>query len=119
MGLFDSLKNVSQNIRSMGGNRTETFTFTALPSSVADLQSLPEANLDSPFKTAALTMLALTGFETDPENAFAMLDWLKGPVDLSVYEKQFITERLRGKYYKVFSFFAGATPENGYKPSLP
>lgn len=28
-------------------------------------------------------------------------------------------ERLSGKYYKTFSFFAGATKENGYTPTVP
>ena len=48
-----------------------------------------------------------------------MLDFLKGPVEVSTYEKDFIRERLRGKYYKTFSFFEGATPENSYKPDTP
>ena len=100
-------------------NRSETFTFAALPADLAALQALPEASLDSPFKTTALTMLALCAYESSEAAAVEMLDFLKGPDDLSTYEKQFIKERLAGKYYKVPSFFAGATPENGYKPSQP
>lgn len=48
-----------------------------------------------------------------------MLDFLNGPEDVSVYTKQFITDRLRDKYYKTFSFFAGATPDNNYKADSP
>jgi len=36
-----------------------------------------------------------------------------------MFEKQFIKERLSGKYYKTFSYFAGATPENAYVPTKP
>jgi hypothetical protein len=34
-------------------------------------------------------------------------------------EKQFLKDRLAGKAYKSFSFFAGAAPENGYTPDKP
>ncbi len=100
-------------------SRKETFSFPSLPSNVSQLQALPEASLDSPFKTAALTLVALCRYEQSPEDAIAMLNFLKGPVDLSMFEKQFIKERLDGKTYKVRSFFDGATPQNGYMPSMP
>lgn len=48
-----------------------------------------------------------------------MLDFLKGPESLSNLEKQFLRDRLRGKGYKSLSFFAGATPDNGYSPQTP
>ena len=48
-----------------------------------------------------------------------MLDWLKGPESLSNLEKQFLRDRLKGKAYKSFSFFEGASVENGYTPSRP
>ena len=72
MGLFDSLKRqaestikreVSQGINkavnnaaqsvAKGRNHSETFTFASLPTNVAELQALPESNLDSAFKTTA------------------------------------------------------------------
>ena len=97
----------------------ETFTFKSLPENVEELKALPEASLDSPFKTAALAMAALCHYEKNPEETFEMLNFLKGPEPLSTYEKQFIKERLSGKTYKVKSFFAGATPQNNYEPSTP
>jgi len=48
-----------------------------------------------------------------------MLNFLKGPAEVSTYEKDFIKERLKDKYYKTFSFFEGATPENSYQPHTP
>ena len=96
-----------------------TFTFDTIPAKLAQLQALPEASLDSAYKTAALTLLALYSFESNPDATFEMLDFLNGPDDLSGYTKQFIKDRLNGKKYKVRSFFAGATPENGYEPTMP
>lgn len=134
MSIFDSLKrqvksqlkreasklvnDAVQNI-GKGRNHSETFSFSALPMSLDDLKALPEASLDSAFKTTALTVLVLCRYETDPSAALEMLDFLKGPEQVSTYEKQFIAERLKGKGYKARSFLAGATPENGYHPTTP
>ena len=138
MSIFDSLKQaaisalkresrkavnkavntVVQNI-GRGRNYTETFTFDALPQTLEALQTLPEAKLDTAFKTTALTILALSRYESDPQTAYAMLSWLKGPEDFSTSEKSFLQDRLRGKEYKVRSFFEGATPENDYTPNKP
>lgn len=61
MGIFDKLKSTAQqavnSAAQSAGNRRETFSFSALPESLAEMQALPEAGLDSPFKTAALTLL--------------------------------------------------------------
>ena len=112
MSLLDSLKKQEEN-------RAETFTFAALPANLTALKALPEASLDSPYKTAALTVAALCRFEQDEAAVHEMLDFLKGPEDLSTFEKQFLRDRLNGKGYKSLSFFAGATPENNYTPELP
>jgi len=134
MGIFDSLKKQAQahlkkeaakivtdavQTVGKGSNHSETFTFSVLPVNVDQLKLLPEASLDSAFKTTALTLLALCRYEQDQAAAFEMLDFLKGPESVSTYEKQFIGERLKGKAYKVRSFFAGATPENDYQPAQP
>lgn len=134
MGIFDSLKKQAQahlkkeaakivtdavQTVGKGSNHSETFTFSVLPVNVNQLKLLPEASLDSAFKTTALTLLALCRYEHDQAAAFEMLDFLKGPESVSTYEKQFIGERLKGKAYKVRSFFAGATPENDYQPAQP
>lgn len=95
------------------------FSFNSLPSNLGQLQSIPESNLDTPFKTAALTMVALCQYEKNEQATIEMLNFLKGPENVSVYEQQFIKERLKNKQYKVLSFFEGATPENGYVPNVP
>lgn len=134
MGFFDSIiksaenaiknetaKAVNNAVSSVGkgSNRTESFTFSSLPNNLAELQAMPEATLDSAFKTTALTIAVLCAYEKNPDGCIEMLNFLKGPAEVSTYEKGFIKERLNGKFYKTFSFFEGATPENGYKPNVP
>lgn len=113
-----AVNNAANNI-GKSRNHSETFTFTSLPTNLSEMQALAEASLDSAFKTTALTILALCRYEDNPDEAIEMLNFLKGPAEVSTYEKQFIRERLAGKMYKVRSFFAGATPENNYTPTKP
>ena len=96
-----------------------TFTFDSVPRSLEALQALPEANLGSPYKTAALSLLVLCNYKNDVETTHAMVDYLRGPEPMSVMEKQFLRDRLRGKEYKTFSFFEGAKNTNDYTPLLP
>jgi hypothetical protein len=98
---------------------TEKFTFKDLPKNLTELKALPEAKLDTPYKTCALALAALCAYENSADSVYEMLDFLKGPESVSLMEKQFLNDRLKGKYYKAFSFFAGATPDNGYKPTAP
>lgn len=113
-----AVNNAAKNIGKRR-NHSETFKFTSLPTNLSEMQALAEASLDSAFKTTALTILALCRYEDNPDEAIEMLNFLKGPAEVSTYEKQFIRERLAGKMYKVRSFFAGATPENDYTPTKP
>ncbi len=112
MSIFDALKKQEQGT-------AETFSFAALPTSLTELRALPEAALDTPYKTAALTVAALCRFAEGESAVHEMLDFLKGPEELSGLEKQFLRDRLAGKGYKPLSFFAGATPDNGYAPAVP
>lgn len=97
----------------------KTFTFRSLPQNKDELMRLPESALTEPYQTAALVVCALCRYENSPEDTFAMLDWLKGPENVSPFEKQFLRDRLMGKTYKIRSFFCGSTPENGYQPEQP
>ena len=120
MSIFDKLKNTAQQavntaVQSAGSKR-ETFTFAALPESLAGLQSLPEA----PSKTAALTVLALCAYAVDKTIGTEMLNWLRGPRPLNGQEISFLNDRFRdGKTYLPFTYFAGSTPDNNYTPSQP
>ena len=55
----------------------------------------------------------------DRDSALRMIDSLKGPEVLSHYERFFIRDTLSDSPYLPFSFYKGATPENGYRPLLP
>ena len=104
MSIFDKLKStagqaVNAAAQSLGSKR-ETFTFAALPESLAEMQALPEASLDTPFKTAALTVLALCAYAADKSIGTEMLNWLRGPRPLNGQEISFLNDRFRdGKSY--------------------
>ena len=124
MGIFDKLKGADQqtvtaSVQSVGSKK-ETFVFPSLPESLADMQALPEAALDTPFKTAALTVLALCAYAADKNIGTEMLNWLRGPRPLNGQDISFINDRFRGgKTYLPFTYFVGATPDNNYTPTEP
>ena len=109
--------NVLGGLAKAGGNRT--YTFQSLPTSVEQLKALPGVSLTDPYAVAAMTVAALTCYESNQRACFEMLDYLKGPETMSTLAKQQLADRLRGKQYKVYSFFNGATPSNNYTPSKP
>ncbi len=100
-------------------NRSETFTFSSLPKNLAELKAFPEADLKSPFKTAALAVLVFLRYEESPDDCFEMLDFLNGPEEVTPFQKQFIRDRLVGKAYVPRSFLAGTSPSNDYTPTTP
>ena len=121
MGLFDNIMNKANNAaRSVGGsNKSVDVTFTSLPETLEGFKSLPQAALQSPFDTAAMTVLALCFYPQDKELCYQMLEFLKGPGTLSPYERQFIRDRFMDSDYVPRSYFKGATPQNDYLPSQP
>lgn len=123
MSIFDRLKSSATSAigkaASSLGNKKETFTFAALPESLAQLQALPEASLDTPYKTAALTLCALCAYAADKQIGTEMLNWLRGPRPLSNQEISFLNDRFRDGVDVPFSYFKGATPDNNYTPTQP
>lgn len=108
---YNSLNKPTEAVRS--------FTFYALPEDLTQLQALPEATLEDPFQTAALTVCALCAYAADKDIGVAMLSWLRGPRPLSAYDISFLNDRFRDGKHIPFSYFAGATPENDYTPTQP
>lgn len=100
-------------------NQSWQVTFNEPPTTLDIFRALPEASLKEPHYAAALLIPALCLWPASQRTALDMINLLKGPQGLSTYEIQFINERLRGKEYLPFSYFEGATPQNGYKPSRP
>ena len=100
-------------------SQSKTFQFSGIPTSVAEFSALPEAVLSDPFQAAALTVLALCRYCSDPQMGIDMLNAIKGPQPLSVYEQQFLRDRLSGKAYVPYSYFADTSVENNYTPTTP
>lgn len=125
MSIFDSLKNAASQADGYAAAqpmsaKSETFTFSALPESLAEMQTLPEAALETPFQTAALTVLALCAYAADKTIGTEMLNWLRGPRPLNGQEISFLNDRFRdGKTYLPFTYFVGSSPENNYTPAQP
>lgn len=97
----------------------QTFTYPSLPENLAQLRALPEAALSDPFQTAALTVLALRAYGENKEAGMEMLNWLRGPRPLSNFDVSFLNDRFRDGKHVIYSYFAGATPENNYTPAQP
>ncbi|MBR3934927.1 MAG: hypothetical protein IKJ57_00045 [Oscillospiraceae bacterium] len=138
MGLFDSLKQqainalktngnklgkeLGDNIKSAvknAANKSIDITFPAIPQSLEEFSSLPEAKMSTPFETAAMTVLALCVYPSDRTASINMLNFLKGPKPLTGIETNFIRDRFMDKDYVPRSYFEGATPENDYTPNVP
>lgn len=122
MGLFDKIKNnhapASQPVQ-MSTNKSIKIIFGSLPETYEAFTALPEAKMDNPFSTAALTVLAFCFYPENKDLSLKMLDFLRGPRPLSVMDKQFIADGFRDKDYVPRSYFDGATPNNNYLPSEP
>ncbi|MBE6936732.1 MAG: hypothetical protein E7458_09640 [Ruminococcaceae bacterium] len=99
--------------------KTQSISFQTLPETLAQMQALPEASLDTPVKTAALAVCALCAYGRNPAAGKDMLNWLRGPRPLSNYDISFLNDRFRDGKHVPFSYFAGAVPENDYTPSVP
>lgn len=96
-----------------------TITLPSLPKDLSELMALPGADLQNEYVVAALCVAALCQWETNRDAAVEMINYLRGPRPLSVFDQQFLRDRLVGKQYKTFSFFHGATVQNNYTPTSP
>ncbi len=138
MGLFDMFKkkavnevknDVKQAVKENEQNRkreqgTVRFQFSSLPNNLDELKALSEASMDTPYKTAALSILSLCIYAKNKDEGIKCLNFVRGPHQkpLLPSEIQFFDDRFRdsngGKLIPI-SYFKGATPENEYTPSKP
>ena len=114
-----NLEQAAKNAVGSAGNKSYTVTLRQIPTSLAQMQAMPEAALKQPEHTAALTIAVLCMYPIDKEAALEMLNYLQGPRGVTPYDKQFLADRFRDKDYVPRSYFAGATPQNNYEPSEP
>jgi hypothetical protein len=136
MGLFDFLKSkakseakqsIKESVRESEQNRkreegTVRFEFSSLPKNLDELKALSEASMDTPYKTAALTILALCVYADNKDEGIKCLNYLRGPAgNLNPSQIQFFDDRFKADNGKLvpYSYFKGATPENDYAPAKP
>lgn len=116
----NTLKDAAKGVVNQAITESKTFTFQALPETLDEMKALSEARLDTPFKTAALTVCALCIYADNRETGIDMLNFLKGPQPLANREIQFFDDCFReDKKYVPISYFKGAVPKNNYTPDKP
>ena len=100
-------------------NKSEKIIFPSIPNTIEEFKALPQAQMMTAFHTAAMTVLALSVYPSNKALSLEMIDFLRGPRPLSVYEKQFIADRFMDVDYVARSYFVGAIPDNYYTPDTP
>ena len=73
-------------------NKSEKIIFPSIPNTIEEFKALPQAQMMTAFDTAAMTVLALSVYPSNKALSLEMIDFLRGPRPLSVYEKQFIAD---------------------------
>jgi len=120
MGLFGNTED--QQASTIGGSTSVSTTFDSIPTTLAEFIALPQAELTTPFDTAAMTVATLCAYALNMDEAVAMLNHLKGPNPLSARDISFLAERMAQNKKAGFlgaSYLNGANPENNYTPSKP
>ena len=93
-------------------------TIQELPGSLQEFEALA-GETRAPEKICALFLCALSLFDGDKDAGTAAMNLLRGPRPMTPYDQQFLRDRLRGKSYLPLAYFEGATPQNGYQPTVP
>ena len=93
-------------------------TIQNIPQNLQEFEILAGAE-KTPEKICALFLCALSLFSKDKDAGTAAMNILRGPRPMTPYDIQFLRDRLSGKSYLPLAYFEGATPENGYKPTVP
>ncbi|MCL2159909.1 MAG: hypothetical protein FWH48_10920 [Oscillospiraceae bacterium] len=132
MSLFDKIKNQTTGAvgkavanaatPTKGSNKSVPVVFSTMPETLSEFKALPQAEMKTPFETAAMLVAALCVYPLNKDESIAMINYLKGPNPLSNRELQFIADRMSQNNKAGFigaSYFNGATPQNDYTPSQP
>ena len=94
-------------------------TLDALPDTAEEFAALAEGTLSTPEYTGALFLCAIKLFAENKDAGVEALRILKGPVEVSNYDINWYSDRLRDKKYLYKVYFEGSTPENSYTPNEP
>lgn len=99
---------------------TKKFTFSSLPSGISQMRALKEASLADPFAVAALCVAALVVCSEDLKSGVEMLNYLKGPDELTPRGIEFLRESFaNGGRNLILSLFEGVKRGNTFRPSVP
>ena len=104
------------------GERTTSAEFSVLPMTLTELTVSPYNDLRTPMNTAALFVVALNVYNQDRDESIAMINYLRGPNPLNSDDISFLDEQMAQNNKEgclARSYFADATPQNGYAPSQP
>ena len=94
-------------------------TISSIPDNFGEFESLAATLRSSVGGVCALFLCAVALFDKNKDDGTAAMNVLRGPRPMTPYDVQFLRDRLRGKPYLPLAYFAGASPENGYKPAVP
>ena len=121
MGLLDNIENAVNDVvkTAQATGKTEEIVFDHIPETLEEFTALPQAEMATPFETAALTVLALSTYPKDMDLCYAMLDYLRGSRPMNNVERHLIADHFTQQSYVPRSYFQGAIPENDYTPTEP
>lgn len=95
-------------------------TYDKIEMTLDEFKAVVEANRTDAFYIAGLAAVALCNYKRDRELAFQMLNALRNPVEpMPERDIYTIRERLTGKEYIPYSYFAGAIQFNNFTPRAP
>ena len=95
-------------------------SFDKLEMTLEEFGELVDANRTDSFVIAGLAAVALCNYRYDSDRCIQMLNRLKNPHEpMSERDVQIVKERLFGKEYIPFSYFAGAIQFNNFTPRKP
>ena len=106
-----------QNDEGISIKEKKSIEFDSLPVTLDQFTALPQAELQSPYETAAMFVVALNLYTQNKDEAIAMMNFLKGPDPLTQRELGLFKTQMTS--YLARSYFTGATPQNDYTPSQP
>ncbi|MBR6940518.1 MAG: hypothetical protein IKH65_06920 [Clostridia bacterium] len=95
-------------------------TFDRINMTEEEFRTLVNQNRTDAFYIAGLTAVALCNYKYDPDKCINMLNILRNPHEpMGEREINNIKERLSGREYIPFSYFAGAIQFNDFTPKRP
>lgn len=90
----------------------KTYVFSKFIDNVDDLKKL---DITDEYQGVCAVIFALAVFETNPDKAREMLEYINGPEDVSEFDIDFIENQIDQYPYVMRSYFDGTSPEEDYE----